>query len=80
MAFEITEIPFDPDQFETTLEDEFLLTKVTKELEAVNNIETLRTGAIKLLQLAVHRQAVIRGLVKRIASIEGDVIKRYYEE
>jgi hypothetical protein len=80
MPFEITEIPFDPDQFETTLEDEFLLTKVTKELEAVTNIETLRTGAIKLLQLAVHRQAVIRGLVKRIASIEGDVIKRYYEE
>ena len=78
--FELTEIPFEGDDFQSTLEDEFLITRLTKELEAVTDIEQLRVGALKLLQLAVMRQAMIRGLVKRLAALEFSGIKREYED
>ncbi len=77
--FELLEVAFDPDDFSTSLEDEFLLTRISNELKAVTDIDQLRVGALKLLELAVHRQAIIRGLVKRIANIEGEAIKTYYE-
>ena len=78
--FELTEIPFEGDAFQSTLEDEFLITRLTKELEAVTDIEQLRVGALKLLQLAVMWQAMIRGLVKRLAALEFSGIKREYED
>jgi hypothetical protein len=78
--FELVEIPFDSDDFQSTLEDEFLLAKLTKEIEAVRDIEQLRDGALKLLQLAVMRQGMIRGLCKRLAGLESNVIRRKYEE
>jgi hypothetical protein len=77
--FELVEIPFESDDFQPTLEDEFLTTKITKELEAVTDIEQLRAGAIKLLQLAVMRQGMIRGLCKRLAGLESNVIRKKYE-
>jgi hypothetical protein len=77
--FELVEIPFESDDFQSTLEDEFLTTKITKELEAVTDIEQLRAGAIKLLQLAVMRQGMIRGLCKRLAALESNVIRKKYE-
>ena len=78
--FELIEIPFDSDDFSATLEDEFVTAKVTKDLEAVTDIEQLRAGAIKLLQLAVMRQSVIRGLIRRIASLETETIRTRYTE
>jgi hypothetical protein len=78
--FELIEVEFSPDDFSTSLEDEFLLARISNELKAVTDIEQLRVGALKLLELAVHRQAVIRGLVRRIADVEGQAIKRYYED
>ena len=78
--FELVEIPFDSDDFSATLEDEFVTAKVTKDLEAVTDIEELRKGAIKLLQLAVMRQSVIRGLIRRIATLEADTIRTKYTE
>jgi hypothetical protein len=77
--FELVEIPFEPNDFQPTLEDEFLTTKLTKELEAVTDIEQLRAGAIKLLQLAVMRQGMLRGLCKRLAALESSVIRTKYE-
>jgi len=79
-GFELIEYKFTPDDFSLSLEDEFLLAKITKELEAVSDPDVLRAGAIKLLELAVHRQAIIRSLVARLANLEADVIKTYYEE
>jgi hypothetical protein len=79
-SFELVEVPFDPSDFQSTLEDEFLLAKLTKEIEAVRDIEQLRDGALKLLQLAVMRQGMIRGLCKRLAGLESNVIRRKYEE
>jgi hypothetical protein len=79
-GFELIEFKFNPDDFDLSLEDEFLMAKLTKELEAVKDPEVLRSGALKLLQLAVHRQAIIRSLITRLANLEADVIKTYYEE
>ena len=79
-GFELIEFKFSPDDFNLSLEDEFLQAKITKELEAVTDPDVLRAGALKLLQLAVHRQAIIRNLVSRLANLEADVIKTYYEE
>jgi hypothetical protein len=78
--FELIEVPFDSDDFSASLEDEFITAKVTRDLEAVTDINQLRAGAIKLLQLAMMRQAVIRGLIKRIATLETGVIRTQYTE
>ena len=78
--FELIEFQFDPDSFELQLEDEFLIARLTKEIEAVDDPAILQQAALKLLQLAVQRQAVIRGLCKRLANLEADNITRLYED
>ncbi len=79
-GFELNEFKFNPDDFSRSLEDEFLITKLTKQLEATTDADELRAGALKLLQLAVHRQAIIRSLINRLALLEADVVKTYYTE
>lgn len=79
-GFELVEYQFTPDDFNLSLEDEFLQAKITKELEAVSDPDVLREGALKLLQLAVQRQAIIRNLINRLANLEADVVKTYYTE
>lgn len=79
-GFELIEFKFNPDDFSLSLEDEFLMAKLTKQLEATTNPDELRAGALKLLQLAVHRQAIIRSLINRLANLEADVVKTYYTE
>jgi len=78
--FELIEYPFDPDEFELSLEDDFLISKLTKDIEAVSDPVVLKEAALKLLSLAVHRQAVIRGLIRRLAHLEADTIHKLYEE
>ena len=78
--FEVIEVAFDPDDFELTLEDEFIQAKLSSELKAVTDIEQLRVGALKLLELAILRQGIIRGLVRRVASLDGEVIRMRYED
>lgn len=79
-TFELIEFKFDPDDFTLQLEDEFLIAKLTNEINAVDDPATLKQAALKLLQLAVHRQAVIRGLCSRLANLEADTIRTKYEE
>jgi hypothetical protein len=69
-TFKVTEVSFEPIDFSPTLEDEFTMTAISKEIESVNDIDQLKLGAMNLLQVAMHRQAVIRGLCKRLAKIE----------
>ena len=78
--FELIEFQFDPDDFSLQLEDEFMIARLSKEIEAVEDPKILKEAALKLLQLAVHRQAVIRGLVGRVAKLEGDAITKVYDE
>jgi len=79
-TFELIEFKFDPDDFTLQLEDEFLIAKLTNEINAVEDPKVLKEAALKLLQLAVHRQAVIRGLCGRLANLEADTIRTKYEE
>ena len=69
-TFKVTEVSFEPIDFSPTLEDEFTMTAISREIESVNDIDQLKLGAMNLLQVAMHRQAVIRGLCKRLAKIE----------
>ena len=78
--FDLIEIPFDGEEFEQTLEDKFLLAKIKQELENVTDFEVMKQGALKLAELAVLRQTFIRGLVKRLANLECDVIRTRYED
>jgi hypothetical protein len=69
-TFKVTEVSFEPIDFSPTLEDEFTATAISKEIESVDDIDQLKLGAMNLLKVAMHRQAVIRGLCKRLAKIE----------
>ena len=69
-AFKVTEVSFEPIDFTPTLEDEFTLTAVSKEIASVQDMDQLKLAAENLLKVSVHRQAVIRGLCKRLAQIE----------
>tara|TARA_R100000742_G_C4277004_1_gene98508 strand:+ start:1143 stop:1394 length:252 start_codon:yes stop_codon:yes gene_type:complete len=75
-SFELVELAFDPVDLTPTLEDEFTMTAVSKELESLENIDQVRTGAIQLLKIAMQRQAIIRGLCKRLAEIETQGVTR----
>tara|TARA_R100001463_G_scaffold55878_1_gene107696 strand:+ start:1798 stop:2049 length:252 start_codon:yes stop_codon:yes gene_type:complete len=75
-SFELVELAFDPADLTPTLEDEFTMTAVSKELESLENIDQVRTGAIQLLKIAMQRQAIIRGLCKRLAEIETQGVTR----
>jgi hypothetical protein len=76
----VVEIPFQPEDFERSMEDEFTLVKIKKELENTNDVATLRRGAILLAELAVMRQGLIRGLVRRLADYDCQAIKTKYED
>jgi len=80
MGFEVIEVPFDPSDFQQSMEDEFTLVKIKKELENTNDIATLRKGAILLAELATMRQGLIRGLVRRLADYDCQAIKTKYED
>ena len=79
-GFDLIEIPFGPNDFEQSLEDEFLIKKISDEIEAATDIKQVKAGAIKLLQLAVMRQGMIRGLIRRLGSLESSVIRKHYDE
>lgn len=65
---------FDSGDFQLSLEDEFVMARIQNELKAATDIEQLRTGAVLLLQLAVMRQAMIRGLINRIGKCEQELM------
>ena len=79
--FEITEIPFDPIDHNPTVEDEFTITAITREIEGLKDPKELKAAALSLLEVAMQRQAVIRGLCKRLAKIDtyGSVVKTTYK-
>jgi hypothetical protein len=80
MGFEVIEVPFDPSDFQQSIEDEFTLTKIKQELNNTSDVATLRKGAILLAELAVMRQGLIRGLVRRLADYDCQAIKAKYED
>ena len=50
----ITEIVFDPKETEPTLEDEFTMAAITRELESIDDPRKLKMAALQLLQRLRH--------------------------
>ena len=68
--FKITEVPFDPLDIAPTLEDEFTIESVSRELLLIKDPKKLRMAALNLLMITMQRQAIIRGLCKQLAKGE----------
>tara|TARA_B100001094_G_scaffold8951_1_gene8022 strand:+ start:2319 stop:2579 length:261 start_codon:yes stop_codon:yes gene_type:complete len=74
--FNVIEVPFEPMDIKPTLEDEFTMISVSRELESIKDPKKLKMAALNLLMITMQRQAIIRGLCKRLAKVEtDDVIK-----
>jgi len=79
-SFKVVELSFDPIDQTPSLEDEFTLKAVSNQIEKVQDIEELRQVSKTLLQIAIQRQAVMRGLCKRLAELETQgVNKKSYD-
>ena len=79
-SFQVIELDFDPIDPTPTLEDEFTVAAVTRDIESVEDIDHLKHASKNLLHIAIQRQAVIRGLCKRLAEIETTgVTKTHYK-
>jgi len=79
-SFKVVELSFDPIDQTPSLEDEFTLKAVSNQIEKVQDIEELRQVSKTLLQIAIQRQAIMRGLCKRLAEIETQgVNKKSYD-
>ena len=65
--FQITEVAFDPSDITPTLEDQFTMESVSREIESIRDPEQLKIAAINLLMITMQRQAIIRGLCKQLA-------------
>jgi len=79
-SFKVVELSFDPIDQTPSLEDEFTLKAVSNQIEKVQDIEELRQVSKTLLQIAIQRQAIMRGLCKRLAELETQgVVKKKYK-
>jgi len=65
--FKITEVPFEPSDIKPSLEDEFTMESVSRELISIKDPAKLRMAALNLLMITMQRQAIIRGLCKQLA-------------
>ena len=65
--FQITEVAFDTADIAPTLEDQFTMESVSRELASMRDPEKLKVAAINLLMITMQRQAIIRGLCKQLA-------------
>ena len=80
-AFELIELSFDPEEAKPTLEDEFTMTMVAKDLEKLDDPEHLQIASKQLLKIIVHKKAMIRALCKSLVELEGgnNVKKVYFQ-
>lgn len=62
-----------------SLEDKFLLVKLTKEIENETDISELKKKAILLAKLAIMRQGMIKGLAEHLLQFEINAIHKSYE-
>ena len=65
--FNVIEVPFEPMDIKPTLEDEFTMISVSREIESIRDPEKLKMAALNLLMITMQRQAIIRGLCKQLA-------------
>ena len=68
--FKVTEIAFDPEDIEPTIEDEFTMITIARELDSISDPQKLKVAAVNLLMVSIQRQGIIRSLCKRLAKSE----------
>ena len=66
-SFDLIELSLDPLDVTPTLEDEFTSTVVKNEIDNLDDIDHVKIASKQLVSLIMHRQAIIRALVKRLA-------------
>ena len=71
-SYELVELTLDPDEAEPTLEDEFTMTLVGKDIDKLKDPESLKIVSKQLLKVIVNKQAMIRALCKRLIDLESD--------
>jgi len=71
-SYELVELTLNPDEAEPTLEDEFTMTLVGKDIDKLEDPESLKIVSKQLLKVIVHKQAMIRALCKRLIDLESD--------
>tara|TARA_R100000231_G_scaffold47502_1_gene40749 strand:+ start:1233 stop:1481 length:249 start_codon:yes stop_codon:yes gene_type:complete len=69
-SYELVELLIDPKDVKITLEDEFTMTAVLKELDELETREEIYLGAKQILKVLMQRQALVRALVKRLTELE----------
>ena len=69
-SFELIELAFDPEDTKPTLEDELTLTVVGRDIDKLDDVDHLKTVSKQLLKIIVHKQAMMRGLCKRLVEAE----------
>jgi hypothetical protein len=76
-SFELIELSFDPEDSKPTLEDELAMTVVGRDIEKLNDPEELKIVSKQLLKIIMSKQAMMRGLCKRLVELEtGGKVKR----
>jgi len=79
-GFDLTAAPFAVEDFQGTVEDKFFVAKLKQGIENTNSKQELKQIATTLAELATQRQSLIRGLCKRLAKFEAELISRSYED
>ena len=78
--FKITEVPFEPSDIAPSLEDEFTMESVSRELISIKDPAKLRMAALNLLMITMQRQAIIRGLCKQLAKGQtSDIVTKTHD-
>ena len=76
-SFELIELSLDPEDSKPTLEDELAMTVVGRDIEKLNDPEELKIVSKQLLKIIMSKQAMMRGLCKRLVELEtGGKVKR----
>ena len=76
-SFELIELSIDPEDSKPTLEDELAMTVVSRDMEKLNDPEELKIVSKQLLKIIMSKQAMMRGLCKRLVELEtGGKVKR----
>lgn len=78
--FELIEIPFNKEDYQETIEDQFFVAKITQSCAKIDDNFELKRIIEKLAQLAAQRQGLIRGLCARIVNLESEIINTAYED
>ena len=76
-SFELIELSLDPEDSKPMLEDELAMTVVGRDIEKLNDPEELKIVSKQLLKIIMSKQAMMRGLCKRLVELEtGGKVKR----